>query len=98
MDYEIKELRANGSGYMVVTLDNGQSFGQVFHNMPVDDPAALIQSLSGLAEERAQYIVPPAPKVPHRDVLASVSVKVPIDRNRVTQEGVVDEIQAAIRP
>ncbi len=82
MTYEMKALNMDGSGYMIVTRDDGSTFGQNFHRMPVDNPAELVEALSTLAEERALASLPQPPKVPHRAVLDSVSVAVPINPNR----------------
>lgn len=82
MTYTIRELRADGSGYMVVTRDDGSTFGQMFQDMPVDNPAAMVEALSTLAEERAVASLPRPAKTPHRDAIKYVSVTVPINPNR----------------
>lgn len=54
MTFEIQTMRDDGSGYMVVTNEDGTTFGQNFHHMPVHDRDALVEGLSNLAEEAAE--------------------------------------------
>jgi hypothetical protein len=52
MTFEIKEIHEDGSGYMVVTRDDGSTFGQMFKGLPVNDEVAAKDYLSALAQER----------------------------------------------
>lgn len=64
MTLEIQTLRDDGSGYMVVTNDDGATFGQNFHHMPVHDRDALVEKLSDLAEDVLARQAPRPPASP----------------------------------
>jgi len=76
MTLEIQIIHDDGSGYMVVTNDDGTTFGQNFHRAPIQDRDALLEHLSSLAEEASARNLAPAPMSPQ--VAASVRQPIPV--------------------
>ena len=62
MEYEIVELRADGSGYAVIFTDDGKSHGQQLRGMPVDDKQALEDAMDGVCEAVAARVAAPQSK------------------------------------
>lgn len=80
MTFEIQTLNADGSGYMLVTADDGSTFGQLFHGLPVDNAAACREALSTMCEKAVARQVP-APAM-HGQVTAMLHAPIVVDPNR----------------
>ena len=83
MTFEVKTLNPDGSGYMVVTFDDGKSVGQHFRDLPSHSELAAIDALSTVAEQLAanhsKVVRPPDPRV---QTLVRRPVVVDPDRTR----------------
>ena len=75
MTIEVIEVNEYGQGYCVVHQDDGTSFGQHFHGLPVDDAAAFDAMLGEHVDEAVRRNTPVAPMVFAPKVLSRVGVK-----------------------
>jgi len=58
MKLELTRILPNGTGSVVVHLDDGSSFDQSFRGAPVEDPAALREFLTQIADEAIARQIP----------------------------------------
>ena len=79
MDFTIQELNEDGSGYMVVTRDDGSTFGQMFYSLPVDDQVSVKAKLMQLAVDRAVAGTPEQPRPIAKEVSDMVLETITVD-------------------
>ena len=72
MTYEIVKVNEQGHGYAVVTLPNGETFGQRFQGLDITDEARFFAEIEEQLQVAEERIKPQVPKVIDPRILAQV--------------------------
>jgi hypothetical protein len=75
MMIEVIEVNAFGHGYYVVHQDDGTSFGQHFHDLPVEDAAAFDAALADHVDHAVLRNTAVSAKTIDAQVLSRIGVK-----------------------
>ena len=72
MTYEITKVDEEGNGYAVVTLPNGDTFGQRFHASDVTDETKFFAEIEAQLQEVEERIKPKTPVVIDSRILTQI--------------------------
>ena len=72
MTYEIMSVDEEGNGYVVVTLANGDTFGQRFQASEITDEAKFFAEVEEQLHEAEARLKPQVPKMVDPKILAQV--------------------------
>ena len=72
MVYEIVNIDEKGNGYVVVTLPNGDSFGQLFRVSDATDETKFFAEVEEQLHEAEARLKPETPKIIDSRILAQV--------------------------